>query len=66
MENRLRVYHLMKLDTCSNWLSELNTEFPEVVALAIQMPCPSWKHTRILARLVTDKHGRITLNILKP
>ena len=38
-----------------DWLSELNTEFPEVVALAIQMPCPSWKHTRILARLVTDK-----------
>lgn len=38
-----------------DWLSELNTEFPEAVGLAIQMPCPSWRHTRILARLVTKK-----------
>ena len=38
-----------------DWLPELNTEFPEAVSLAIQMPLPSLQHTRILACLVTDK-----------
>jgi hypothetical protein len=37
------------------WLPELNTAFPEAVDLAIQMPRPSLQHTRILARLETDK-----------
>ena len=55
MENRLQVCHLMKLGHMLDWLSELNTAFPEAVPLAIQMPCPSWEHTRILARLVTKK-----------
>ena len=38
-----------------DWLPELDTEFPEAVSLAIQMPLPSLQHTRILACLVTDK-----------
>ena len=37
------------------WLPELDTQFGEAVDLAIQMPSPSLQHTRILARLVTDK-----------
>ena len=41
-----------------DWLPELNTEFPEAVALAIDMPPPSLKHTRILARLVVNETWR--------
>ena len=37
------------------WLPELDTQFGEAVDLAIQMPSPSLQHTRILARLETDK-----------
>ena len=37
------------------WLPELNTEFPEAVSLAIQMPLPSLQHTRVLACLVANK-----------
>ena len=37
------------------WLPELNTEFPDAVNLAIQMPSPSLDNMRILACLVTDK-----------
>ncbi len=37
------------------WLPELNTEFPEAVSLAIQMPLPSLQRTRVLACLVANK-----------
>ena len=38
-----------------DWLPELNTEFPEAVNLAIQMPPPSLDNMRILACLVANK-----------
>ena len=38
-----------------DWLPELNTKFPEAVDLAINMPPPSLKHTRIFACLVTNE-----------
>ena len=38
-----------------DWLPELNTEFPEAVNLAINLPSSSLENTRILACLVTEK-----------
>ena len=38
-----------------DWLPELNSEFPEAVNLAIQMPPPSLDNMRILACFVTNK-----------
>ena len=46
---------LKKLNSCSNGCRSWIQQFGEAVDLAIQMPRPSLQHTRILARLETDK-----------